>query len=101
MAASLRFFGAESGAERVDLAQRHGGRFDVELSGLRKISLLFEVVHREESGGSLAGGGRENGWVSESESVRIEKIAGGANNLSAHTQDGGLALRAQPEMAML
>ena len=101
MAAGLRFFRAEGWAERINLAERHGGRFDVELAGLREVGLLFEVVDGEERGGAFAGGGREDGRIGERESVAVEKIAGGANDFGAHAQDGRLALGAQPEMAVL
>ena len=101
MAASLRFFRAESWTERIDLAERHRRCFDVELAGLREVSLLFEVVHGEERGSSFAGSGREDGRIGKSESVAVEKIAGGANDFGAHAQDRGLALRAQPKMAVL
>ena len=95
------FSGAEGWAERIDLAQRHGGGFDVELAGLREVGLLFEVVHREKRGGAFAGGGREDGRIGERKSVAVEEIAGGANDFGAHAQNGRLALRAQPKMAVL
>ncbi len=43
MTARLRFFGAKRGAERVDLAQRHGRAFDVELSALRQVGLVAKI----------------------------------------------------------
>src|SRR3984893_2967373 len=101
MAAGLRFFRAESWTERVELAERHGGGFDVELAGLREVSLLFEVVHGKERGGPFAGGGREYGRIGEGESVGVEEITGGANDFGAHTKDGSLPLRTQPKMAVL
>ena len=67
----------------------------------REIGLFFEVIHGKERGGAFAGGGREDGRVGESESVGIEKIAGGANDFCADTQNGSLALGAQPKMAVL
>ena len=42
--ASLRLLRAKGWAKRIDLAERHRGRFDVKLSRLREVSLLFEVV---------------------------------------------------------
>ena len=49
VAAGLGFFGAEGGAEAVDLAERERGGFDVELAGLREVGLVVvEVVHLEE-----------------------------------------------------
>ena len=61
VAARLRFFGAERGAERIDLAERRGRGFHVKLAGLRQIGLLVvDVVHFEKRGGAFAGRGREN-----------------------------------------
>src|SRR5208282_3632307 len=55
MPARLRLFGAKCGTECVDLPQRCGRRFDVELPRLRKISLLVvDIVHFEERGGAFA-----------------------------------------------
>src|SRR4029077_6279581 len=101
MAASLGFFSAKSRTERVDLAQRHRGGFDVELAGLRQVSLLLEVVHGEERGGSFTRSGREDGRVGEGESVAVEEIAGGANDFGPHAENGRLTLRAQPKMTVL
>src|SRR5580658_5101582 len=101
MAARLRLFGTEGRAERIDLAERHRSGFDVELTGLRQVGLLFEVVHGKQRGGSFAGSGGQDGWIGERESVAVEKIAGGANDFRAHPQDGCLTLRAQPKMAVL
>src|ERR1019366_1075969 len=78
--AGLGFFGAEGWTERVDLAERHGGGFDIELAGLREVGLLFEVIHGEKRGGSFAGGGREDGRIGKSESVAVEEIAGSTND---------------------
>ena len=39
VAAGLRFFRAEGGAEAVDLAERECGGLDVELAGLREVGL--------------------------------------------------------------
>ena len=101
VAAGLGFFRAEGWAERIDLAERHGGGFDVELAGLRQVRLLFEVVDGKQRGGPFAGGGRQDGRIGQRESVAVEEIAGGANDFGADAQDGCLALRAQPEMAVL
>src|SRR5207302_2909326 len=48
VAASLGLFRAESGSEGVHLSQCHRCGFDVELAGLREVSLLVEVVDGEE-----------------------------------------------------
>jgi hypothetical protein len=101
VAAGLGFFRAEGWAERIDLAERHGRGFDVELARLREVGLLFEIVDGKERGGAFACRGREDGRIGQGESVTVEKIAGGANDFGAHAQDGSLALRTQPKMAML
>jgi hypothetical protein len=70
VAARLGFLGAEGGAEAVDLAERHGVGFVVELAGLRQIRLLVvEVVHFEQRGGAFAGGGREDRRIDQREAV--------------------------------
>ena len=72
VASSFGLFGAEGGAEAVDLAERQGGGFDVELAGLGEVShlVLVEVLHFEELGGAFAGVGREDGWIGAREAVR-------------------------------
>ena len=102
VAASLRFFGAERGAESVDLAERHGGGFDVELAALREIGfLVVNVIHFEKSGGAFARGGSENGRVGERVALAVHVIAGGALGFGADAEDGGLARRANPEVAIV
>ena len=102
VAAGLGFFGAEGGAEAVDLAEREGGGFDVELAGLGEVGLVVvEVVHLEELGGAFAGVGREDGRVGADEAVGVEVLGCGAHDGGADAEDGGLARGAEPEVAML
>ena len=101
VAAGLGFFRAERGAEAIDLAERRRGRFAIKLARLREVGLLVEVLRLEKRRGSFAGGGREDGRIGQGESVAVEKIAGGADDFRAHAQDGRLARRAQPEVAVL
>ena len=102
VAAGLRFFGAEGGAEAVDLAEREGGGFDVELAGLGEVGLVVvEVVHLEELGGAFAGVGREDGRIGADEAVVVEVLGGGAHDGGADAEDGGLARGAEPEVAVL
>src|SRR5580704_15232271 len=98
--ASLRFFRTESWTERIDLAQRHGCSFNIELPRLREIRLLFEVVDGKKRRSPFAGSGRQNRRIGESESIAVKEVASGANDFGAHPQNGRLALRAQPKMAM-
>ena len=101
VAAGLGFFGAEGGAEAVDLAQGEGGGLDVELAGLGEVGRVAEVVDGKERGGAFAGGGREDGRVGADEAVGVKVLRGGAHDLGADAEDGGLARSADPEMAML
>ena len=102
VAAGFGFFGAEGGAEAVDLAESEGGGFDVELAGLGEVGLVVvEVVHLEELGGAFAGVGSEDGWVGADEAVGVEVFGGGAHDGGTDAEDGGLARSAEPEMAML
>ncbi len=102
VAAGLGFFGAEGGAEAVDLAEGEGGGFDVELAGLGEVGLVVvEVVHLEELAGSFAGVGGEDGWVGADEAVGVEVLGCGAHDGGADAEDGGLARGAEPEVAVL
>ena len=100
VAARLRFFGAKCGTEGVDLAERRGGGFDVELAGLREIGFfVVDVLHFEERGGAFARGGSEDRRVGERVALRVHVFARGAHGFGANAQNGGLARRANPEMA--
>ena len=102
VAAGFGFFGAEGGAEAVDLAEGEGGGFDVELAGLGEVGLVVvEVVHLEELGGAFAGVGGEDGWVGADEAVGVEVLGCGAHDGGADAEDGGLARGAEPEVAVL
>ena len=102
VAASLGFFGAEGGAEGVDLAEGHGGGFDVELSALREVGLLVvDVIHFKERAGAFASGGGEHGSVGKGVALRVHEFAGGADGFGTDAEDGGLARRANPEMALV
>ena len=86
VAAGLGFFGAEGGAEGVDLAEGEGGGFDVELAGLGEVGLVVvEVVHLEELGGAFAGVGGEDGRVGADEAVGVE-VLGAARMMVARTR---------------
>ena len=80
VAAGLGFFGAERRAEGVDLAEGHGGGFDVKLAALREIGLLIvDVIHFEKRGGAFAGRGREHGRIGERVALAVHVIARGAH----------------------
>ena len=101
VAAGLRFFCAEGGAEAVDLAEGERGGFDVELAGLGEEGGVAEVVELEEGAGAFAGGGREDGRIGADEAVGVEVLLRGAHDGGADAEDGGLARGADPEVAML
>ena len=102
VAAGLGFFGAEGGAEAVDLAEGERGGFDVELAGLGEVGLVVvEVVHLEELGGAFAGVGCEDRRVGADEAVGVEVLRCGAHDGGADAEDGGLARGAEPEVAVL
>src|SRR5262249_14380116 len=68
---------------------------------LSEESFFVEVVHGKERAGAFAGGGREDGRIGQGESALVKKITHGADDLRAHPQDGGLARRAHPQVAVL
>ena len=74
VAAGLGFFGAEGGAEAVDLAQGERGGLDVELAGLGEEGGVAEVVDGKERGGAFAGGRGEDGRVGADEAVAVEVL---------------------------
>ena len=61
VAAGLGLLGAERRPEAVNLAEGHGRGLLIELSGLGEEGGVAEVVGLEQGGGSLAGGGGEDG----------------------------------------
>ena len=70
------------------------------LAGLREVSLLIEILHREQRGGTLAGRGRKNGRIGEGEAAIIEEIAGRLDDFRAHPQNRRLARGAHPQVAV-
>ena len=102
VAARLRLLRAERRPEAVDLAERHGVGFVVELAGLRQVHLLvFEVIHFEQRRGAFAGGGREDRRIHQREAVRIEVVADRPDHLVPHPNDRVLPLAAQPQMPVV
>ena len=102
VAARLGFFRAKGRPEGVDLAERHGRRFDVELAGLREVGfLVVDVLDFEKRGGAFAGGRREDGRFGQDVALRIHVFVRGANGFGANAQDRGLARRANPEMPVV
>ncbi len=102
MAAGLGFFGAEGRTERVDLAESHGDGFSVELAALREIGfLVVDVVDFEKGGRALAGSWGEHGRVRKRVTLAVHELACGADGFGANAEYGGLARRANPEVALI
>src|SRR5207248_11191261 len=89
------------GPVTVALPERQRGGLVVQLPALGQVRLLVEVLGLEERGRALARGGGEDGRVGEDESVPVQPVAAGLDERVAHLEDGGLALRADPEMALV
>src|ERR1035437_7579539 len=101
VAAGFGFFRAEGGAEAVNLAQGEGGGLDVELAGLGEVGGVAEVFDREEGGGAFAGRGSQDGRVGADEAVGVKVFRSRAHDFGPDAENGGLARRADPKMAML
>src|SRR5947208_6328475 len=101
MAARLRLLRAKRRAEDVDLAEGEGPCLAVELAALGEIGGFVEVRHREEAGRALARVRREDGCVEGQETVAVEVLATGADDLGAYAHDRLLAIRSEPEMAVI
>src|SRR5207247_4604713 len=101
MAARLGFFGPEGGAKAVDLAECRRGSFVVQLTALREIGLLIEILGCEQSGCTLTGIRRENGRVYQREPALIEVIAARLDDFVSDLQDSVLPGAPEPEMPVL
>ena len=101
VAAGLRLFGAESGAEAVNFAEGHGRGFGIELPGLGQIGFLVEVIELEQSVGAFADGAGEDGAVHEHEAAVVKELAPAPDDLVADLHQRVLAAGAQPEMASI
>src|SRR5690349_5910937 len=97
MAASLRFFRAESGAESVDLPECRRGSLSVKLAGLRQIRRSFiEVFCREETS-PLPDRRGENRRIDTKETALIVEIVDRHLDFVSHPRNRALALAPQPE----
>ncbi len=101
VAARLGFLRAKGWAEAVDLAQGQRRGLNVELAGLGEIGGVAEVVHREKRRGAFAGRGSQDGRIGADKAVGVEIFRRCAHDLGADAQDGRLARRADPQMAVL
>ena len=102
MASRFALLRAEGGAKAVRAPERRRRRLHVELTRLREVRAVVAVVVRlEEGAGALACVGREDGRVDQREAATIEEVPHGLDDGVAHPDDGVLALRAQPEVAVV
>ena len=101
MLAGLRFFRAKCWPEGVHLPQRHRHRFGVKLARLRQKRLILKIIDREKRGRSLAGCGRDDGRIGQSEAALVKKVTRRFDDFCPDSKDGRLALRAHPQMAVL
>src|SRR5262249_30129432 len=76
-------------------------RFDIELSGLREVSLLVEIIDREKCRCALARRRRQDRRIGERESPIIEEVTTSFDDLSADAQNRRLARCSHPEVAMV
>ncbi len=63
--------------------------------------LIVDVIHFEQSGRAFAGGGREHGRVSERVALAVHEFARGADSFSADAENGRLARRSNPQVALI
>src|SRR5207244_6848874 len=99
MASRLRLFRAKRRTEAVDAAECRGGRLEIQLSRLRQIRLLAEVVGLEQRGGPFRRVRGEDRRVDENEVAVVEEIADGLFDLIADLQHGVLLRGAKPQVA--
>ncbi len=98
---SLGFFGAEGGAEAVNLAQCKCGGLDIKLAGLGEVGGVSEVVHGEQRGRALAGCRSENRRIGADEAVGVKVLGCRAHDFGPYAKNGRLPGRANPQMAVL
>ena len=96
----LGFLGTKRRAERVDLSERRGGGFAVQLARLREVRVAFVEIFGGEESASLADRRRENRRVDAHESALVEEIVDRLLDFVPHARSH-LARRSQPEMPMI
>jgi hypothetical protein len=84
MAAGLRLFGPEGGAEAIDTAEGVDVRLVVQLPRLGQVGRLAEIVGLEEGARALAGGRGQDRRVHVDEAVVVEPVADGADDGGPH-----------------
>ena len=95
----MLFSARNVGPKQYTFPERHRVRFVVQLTALRQIrGVVLEVLHGEQRGRALARSGREDRRIREDETLAIEVVADGVDDLVTDPQNGGLTLSANPEM---
>src|SRR3989344_5990579 len=89
---------AEARRGAIDLLQRGDHRLCVQLPALRQISLLVEVLDREQRAAPFARAPGERGRLDLEESLPAEVLMDRPRHLRAYLEDGRLPARADPEM---
>ena len=98
----LRFFRAKRRPKCVHLAQCHGRRFDIQLPGLRQVSLLvIDVVHFKERRRSFARRWRKHWRIRQCIALAIHEVACRANCFCPNPQNCCLPRCADPQMPVI
>src|SRR5690606_5855163 len=102
VAPGLRLLGPEGRTEGVDLAQGQGGRLGVELAAFaQEGGLIVDVGGLEHVGPTLGGGAHQDGGLGQHKAALLQELMDAHHDLVTHPQDGDLAGRPQPEVAMV
>src|SRR6185503_7318523 len=87
--------------ERIDLSERGGGGFAVELTGLREIGVPFLEVLGREQAAALTDRRGEDRRVDAQEAALVVEIVDRLLDLVANGEDRPHAVRAQPEVPVV
>ena len=101
VAAGFGLFCAERRPETIRLAYRGRRGLVIELPGLRQVRFFLEIIHFEKRGRPFARGRRKDGCVHQGKAAVVEKVPAGLDDFVANAQDGPLARRAQPQVAVV
>ncbi len=100
VSACFAFFGAEGGAEAIDLAEGRGGTFEVQLAGLCQEQGTAEVIDLEKRLLFLARRRHQYRGIDEREAIVVEEPSDGVDDRVADFADAPLSLRAKVQMAV-
>ena len=97
----MDFSARKVGTEAVDPLERRAGGLDVELTGLRQVCVLAEVVGLEESACVLTDRTRQDGCVDLCEVPVVKEVGDGLLDFVADLEAGALLRRAEPEVSVI